>query len=192
MREPRRIAFGDAPVGQAPPGFDFVTTRDGPAGRWVVQADGPRRVLAQLDGSTDDRRFAMALVRDVSLADLRVSVRGKPVAGEVDRAVGLAWRVQSANDYYVARANALEGNVRLYRLVNGNRIKFGGVEDVSLPLDGWQHLAVEQVGARIRVDLDGRELFQAEDHTFPRAGRVGLWIKSDSQTWFDDLTIEPR
>jgi hypothetical protein len=192
MREPRRIVFDDVPIGQPPPGFDFATTRDGPAGRWLVQADGGRRVLAQLDGSTDDRRFAMALVRDVSLADLRVSVRGKPVAGEVDRAVGLAWRLQDANNYYVARANALEGNVRLYRVVNGNRIKFGGVEDVSLPLDGWQHLAVEQVGARIRVQLDGRELIVADDQTFSRAGRVGLWIKSDSQTWFDDLTIEPR
>jgi hypothetical protein len=32
-------------------------------------------------------------------------------------------------------------------------------------------------------------LFEADDDTFDSAGRVGLWTKADSVTWFDDLEV---
>jgi hypothetical protein len=189
--ETRRWTFDDGVVGEPPAGFDFVTTLGAPAGRWVIQQDGERTVLAQLDADRTDRRFAMAVARDVTFTDVRLSVRGKPVSGEIDQAVGLVWRWQDKNNYYLTRSNVLERNVRLYRVVNGNRIKFAGVENVELTTGEWHRLRVEHVGARIRVFVEDRELFAAEDRTFAGAGRVGLWIKADAVTWFDDLVAEP-
>jgi hypothetical protein len=186
----RRWTFEDDEPGAAPAGFDLVTTLDAPPGRWVIERDGEGKVLAQLDADTTDRRFAMAVARDATYTDLRLSVRGKPISGDVDQAVGLVWRWQDADNYYVARSNVLERNVRLYRVVNGNRIKFAGVENVELATGTWHTLKIEHVGARIRVFVDDRELFEAEDRTFAGAGRIGVWTKADSVTSFDDLTAE--
>jgi hypothetical protein len=97
-------------------------------------------------------------------------------------------RVRDEDNYYVARANALEGNVRLYEVVDGRRRQFAGV-DVEVPAGKWQELGLRAEGDRLTVSLDGRELFGATDRTFAEAGRVGLWTKADSLTHFDDLVI---
>jgi hypothetical protein len=48
---------------------------------------------------------------------------------------------------------------------------------------------VVAAGPRFEVFFNGNQLYAAEDHTFPQAGRIGLWTKADSVTHFDDLTI---
>jgi hypothetical protein len=50
-------------------------------------------------------------------------------------------------------------------------------------------LRVVAAGARFEVHFNGRKLFEVEDTTFTRAGRVGVWTKADSVTQFDDLTV---
>ena len=35
--------------------------------------------------------------------------------------------------------------------------------------------------------FDGKSLFTADDETFKDAGKIGLWTKADSVTYFDDL-----
>jgi hypothetical protein len=95
-------------------------------------------------------------------------------------------RVRDEDNYSVARANALEGNVRLYKVVDGRRRQFAGV-DVEVPRGRWQELGLRVEGDRLTVSLDGRELFGATDRTFAQTGRVGLWTKADSLTHFDDL-----
>jgi hypothetical protein len=122
--------------------------------------------------------------RDVALA-----VRFRPVDGRVDQAAGLVVRYRDARNYYVVRANALENNVRLYRVVDGRRIQFAGT-DTRVPRDRWQALALRAVGDRFEVSLDGRMLFAAADRTFAEAGRVGVWTKADSLTHFDALEAE--
>jgi len=144
----------------------------------------------QLDKDSTNRRFAMAVVKESSYKDVRLSVRGKPISGEVDQTVGLVWRYQDADNYYVARSNVLEKNVRLYRVVKGNRIKFAGEEEVDLKLGEWRTLKIEHQGTTIRVFLNDRMLFESQDKTFPDAGKVGLWTKADSVSFFDDLTAE--
>ncbi|MBI4617766.1 MAG: hypothetical protein HY720_29405 [Planctomycetes bacterium] len=176
--------------GQPPAGFEFSTTLAASGGEWKIVDDGGNKVLAQTDTSPTERRFAMAVVKDSVFRDLKLSVRGKAVSGDEDRAVGLVWRWRDPDNYYVARTNVLERNVRLYRVVNGNRIKFAGVEDQALAPGTWQTFAVEHRGSGIKVFLDGRLLFEAEDETFSESGKVGLWVKADSKTYFDDLTVE--
>src|SRR5262245_4641680 len=98
-----------------PAGFEFTTTKESPPGKWVVRKDGEKKVLAQLDESDASNRFAMAVAKDATFKDVALSVRGKPVSGKVDQAVGLVWRYKDPNNYYLARSNVLEENVRLYR-----------------------------------------------------------------------------
>ena len=167
--------------------FEFATTKKTPAGKWVVR-DG---ALVQTDRNATDGRFAMAILKESSYKDLTLSVRAKPVEGEVDRAAGLVWRYRDSDNYYVARSNALEKNVRLYRVVVGKRIQFAGKENVELKSGEWHTLKIAHKGAEIAVFLDGEKLFEAKDETFAEAGKIGVWIKSDSLTWFDNLKVEP-
>jgi hypothetical protein len=190
LSAPATWSFDKDELDREPAGFEFASSAETPAGTWRVVKDGENRVLAQLDAQKVNKRFATAVVKESSYKDVRASVRGKPVSGKEDQAVGLVWRWQDARNYYVVRSNVLEENVRLYRVVNGNRIKFAGKEDVKLKTGAWHTLAVEHRGSDIAVYLGDRKLFEATDETFTGAGRVGVWIKADSVTYFDDLSAE--
>jgi hypothetical protein len=161
--------------------------------RWVVLEDlsapaGPK-VIAEISGDRTSDRFPLAIMEGFEARDVAVSVRFKPVSGTVDQAAGLVVRLRDPRNYYIARANALENNVRLYRVVDGRRTQFASV-DVPVPRDRWQSLGLRVQGDRFSVSLDGRELFAATDRTFRDAGRVGLWTKADSLTHFDNLEIQ--
>jgi hypothetical protein len=146
-------------------------------------------VLAETSKDRTSDRFPLAILDGFEARDVAVSVRFKPVSGTVDQAAGLVVRLRDPRNYYIARANALEDNVRLYRVVDGRRTQFAGV-DVQVPRDRWQTLGLRVEGDRFAVALDGRELFTATDRTFADAGRVGLWTKADSLTHFDGLEVE--
>jgi hypothetical protein len=184
------VDFEERPVGGTPPSFETGLTGKGGPVRWELLRDesapnGPT-VLAETSGDATSDRFPLAILKGFEARDVAVSVRFKPVAGEVDQAAGLVVRLRDEDNYYIARANALEGNVRLYKVVDGKRRQFAGV-DVEVPNGRWQELGLRVEGDRLTVSLDGRELFGATDRTFAEAGRVGLWTKADSLTHFDDL-----
>lgn len=184
-------SFEQDTPGQPPAGFEFVTTAKAKGGKWEVRADGDAKVLAQLDDDTSVRgRFALAVVKDSSFKDLKLSVRGKPIAGKVDQVVGLVWRLKDADNYYLVRSNALEQNVVLYRVVSGKRRELMGKDYVALKTGQWQSLRVEHRGAAIKVFLGEEKIIEAEDAMFPDAGKVGVWVKADSVTHFDDLSAE--
>ena len=195
--ETRRIDFSGDTIGQPPAGFEFGrTAKAGAAGEWVVQAEGPDRYLVQTDADPTRARFPVAVVTDITAADVDLSVRFKAVSGRIDQAAGLVWRYRDEDNYYVVRANALEDNVVLYKVEKGIR--------ADLPVKGegrtygrkaevaagrWSTLRVVARGSRHEVYLNGARLFEVEDTTFTRAGKVGLWTKADSVTQFDDLTV---
>jgi hypothetical protein len=147
-----------------------------------------RKVLAQTSNDKTDYRFPLAIFEAPVSADVDVSVKFKPVAGNVDRAAGIAIRLRDRDNYYVVRANALEDNVRLYKMVGGQRSQFAGT-NVKVPSGVWQELRLKVEGSRFEVFLDGKSLYTASDSTFAAAGRVALWTKADSVTYFDDLRI---
>ena len=191
---PRAVrTFEDAAAGAPPPGFSPALTGGGGPVRWVVLEDpsspaGPK-VLAETSQDRTSDRFPLAILDGLGTRDVAVSVRFKPVSGTVDQAAGLVVRLRDPRNYYIARANALEGNVRLYRVVDGRRTQFAGV-DVRVPRERWQTLGLRVAGERFEVSLDGRTLFSATDRTFAGAGRVGLWTKADSVTHFDAFEVE--
>lgn len=189
----QRVDFEAAPLGASPPGFTVALAGGGPPPRWVVLEDasapaGPK-VLAETSRDRTDTRFPLAVLNGVSAQDAVLSVRFRAIDGRVDQAAGLMLRYRDARNYYVARANALENNVRLYRVVDGRRIQFAGM-DVPVPRDRWQTLGLRVEGERFEVMLDGRGLFSATDRAFTTAGQVGVWTKADSLTHFDELKVE--
>ena len=193
----KKIDFSGDTVGQPPKGFVFAhTAKTGNPGKWVVQQDGDNKVLAQTDPDSTGSRFPLAVLSDVSAADLDVSVRAKPISGRADQAAGLVWRYQNADNYYLVRANALENNVVVYKVENGRRtdlpVKGKGRtygQKVTVPSGQWSTLRIVAEGPLIEVHFNGAKLFEVEDTTFRQAGQVGVWTKADSVTQFDDLTV---
>jgi hypothetical protein len=196
----RTFDFGGDTVGQQPKGFVFGhTAKVGAPGTWVVQAEGTNHYLAQTNADTTNSRFPVAVVSDISTADVDLSVRFKPVSGRVDQAAGLVWRYENEDNYYLVRANALEGNVVLYKVERGRRtdlpLKGAGRtygKAAKVPAGQWSTLRVVATGPRFEVSLNGVTLYEVEDATFAAAGRVGVWTKADSVTHFDDLTVVTR
>lgn len=196
----RTLDFSADTVGQPPRGFAFGhTKKTGAPGAWLVQDDAGNKVLAQTNADRTRSRFPVAVVTDFTAADVDVSVRFKPVSGSVDQAAGLVWRYQDEDNYYVVRANALEDNVVLYKVQGGMRTDlpvkgagrtYGTPADV--PAGAWSTLRIVAAGPRFAVYYNGAKLYDVEDSTFARAGRVGVWTKADSVTQFDDLTIVTR
>lgn len=180
-------------IDRSPRGFSFVRTGSGRVGRWLVKtekdAPGGTHVVAQLDSDSTSYRFPVAVVDTVSIRDFRLTVRCKPVSGKVDQACGLVFRYRDENNYYVVRANALENNVRLYYVLNGKRQQFAGW-DGPVSNGVWHELRVDAKGDHFQIYWNGTKVMNASDRTFQEAGKVGVWTKADSITYFDDLSVQ--
>ena len=186
--------FGADAIGAAPKGWTATKTGRGDS-KWTIEDDktapSNSKVLKQSGRAT----FPLLLKDDTDIKDGFIQIKFKAVAGAEDRAGGVVWRARDANNYYVARANALEDNVVLYKTVQGVRSaldivgrKGGYGVAISVPANEWLTLRVEFKGSRFRVLYNGQRLFEVEDSTFPDAGKVGLWTKADSVTLFDEVT----
>ncbi len=181
----------DAP-GQLPAKFHTGKTGGGAPEKWAVTADptAPSKpnVVAQTSTDQTDYRFPLLIADEGSFQDLDISVKFKAVSGRVDRAGGLVLRLKDPNNYYIVRANALENNYRLYHVVNGRRSQFAGA-NLKVSSGDWHELRVEVVGNKITCYYDGEKKIEATDNTFKDAGKVGLWTKADSVTYFDNLKV---
>ncbi len=179
-------------VGKAPAGFTAALTGGGGAVRWEIKEDpgapAGKKVLAQTSADDTDYRFPLCVNDAFSARDVDVSVSFKAVSGKVDQAAGLVARYKDKDNYYITRANALENNVRLYHVVKGERRQFAGLR-TTVSSGQWHTLRLEIRGTHFKVSFDGKPLFEADDKTFSDAGKVGLWTKADSVTYFDNLSI---
>jgi hypothetical protein len=188
MAEP--ITFEGDVVGQPPSGWTCGATGRGNP-KWSVEVDKPpsggSKVLRQSGSAT----FPWCVRSDAKLADGWVEVKFKPLTGKEDQAGGLVWRWQDGDNYYVARANALENNVSLYYTERGSRKTLKYVDAPVAP-GQWHTLRVEFAGARIGVALDGKRYIDLADGHITGAGAVGVWTKADSVTAFADFAYEAR
>lgn len=179
--------FDKATVGASPAGWTCgVTGRGSP--RWQVEADATApskpNVLKQVGSGT----FPWCVKTGVSLKDGFVEVKFKPLSGREDQAGGVVWRWADGDNYYIARANALEDNVSLYYTEAGSRKTIKYV-DAPVPRDVWHTLKVVFSGADIEVILDGKSYIRVNDKHIAAAGAVGVWTKADSVTAFDDFSF---
>jgi hypothetical protein len=191
--ETNMLRFDRTTVGSPPPGFTFAKTGKGSDGEWMVVADPTAKegfAIEQTSTDTTDYRFPLAIHASLSAKNLKAEIRFKAVGGKVDRAAGIAVRVEDPDNYYIARANALENNVRFYRVVAGKRQQLG-TADLRVTSGEWHTLALDARDQRFAVSYDGAALFEVTDPTFTQAGGVALWTKSDSVTRFDVMKITP-
>jgi hypothetical protein len=176
-----------------PAQFTFSRTGEGENGKWTLVGDPTAangRAIAQVSTERTDYRFPLAIYQPYSGTDLEVSARFKPVAGAVDQAGGITVRLLTPDDYYIARANALEDNVRFYKVVKGRRQQLAGA-NLKVSANQWHTLALKAERDRFTVSFNGKVLFSTEDRTFSGAGKVALWTKADSVTYFDTISITP-
>lgn len=192
--------FDSDTADQMPARFHSALTGRGSMGEWKVirDASAPSLSNALAQVSTDDTgyRFPLAILDEGSFKDLEMSVRFKPVSGSEDQAAGIVWRYRDQDNYYIARANALENNVVLYKVENGKRtdlpLKGEGRtygKKAAVPSQQWSALRVVVTSSLFEVFLNDEKLYEVEDETFKEAGKVGLWTKADSVTYFDDLRV---
>ena len=186
--------FESDAVGAPPAGFEFGRTGRGAEGKWVVRVEkgaDKNHVLVQESADRTDYRFPVAVLQDGSYKDVVLSVRARPLSGEVDQGFGLVWRYKDVNNYYITRCNADEDNCRIYHVVAGTRRQFGG-QDIKVAKNAWHTLKLDASGDHFVVFFDGNRVFDGTDGTFKDAGKVGLWTKADSVIEFDDFTAEGR
>ena len=173
--------FEDDATGAAPKGFSPAV------GEWtVVNADGGK-VLAQ-SAKNANSVFNVVLVDDTKAKDVDISVKVKALAGESDQGGGLVWRAKDAKNYYIVRYNHKEDNFRVYKVVDGVRSQPFQNADVKHH-DGWTMVRVTMKDDHIECYVDGKKYLDVHDSTFPDAGMIGVWSKSDARSQFDDLTL---
>jgi hypothetical protein len=162
-----------------------VTGKGSPT--WEVEADTSAPSKPNVLKQSGSGEFPWCVKQSVRIADGFVEVKFKTLAGREDQAGGVLWRFKDGNNYYIARANALENNVSLYYVEKGRRITIKYV-DAPVPAHKWHMLRVEFSGRAISVVFDGKQNIRVEDDRIAGEGAVGVWTKADSVTAFDDFS----
>lgn len=191
------VTFDHDKVGRLSVPWTFGVTGDGQA-IWEIVAESSAPSSHHVLRQSGRARFAWAVRSDVRIQNGYVQVRFMPLTGREDQAAGIVWRFVDSNNYYVVRANALENNVVLYKVQNGNRVdlkpkgatRFAYGANATVPGRQWSSLRVDFAGSVFKVSLNGSQLFTVEDGTFTNTGAIGLWTKADSVTLFDDFGFE--
>jgi hypothetical protein len=179
------VHFDSDPTGAPPQGWTCGVTGQGKP-HWTVQTHPSRpngKVLLQSGSGT----FPWCVRNGTTIADGFVETRFVPISGRADQAGGVVWRWKGGDNYYVARANALENNVSLYYTERGLRKTIKYV-DAPVARNIPHTLRVEFAGDRISVVLDGTRYIDVRDEHIVGAGAVGVWTKADSVTAFTEFS----
>jgi len=180
------VKFDDAQVGQAPAGWTATRTGSGNA-KWTIEKDDTAPSKPNVLKQSGVATYPVCFKDDTNLKDGFVEVKFKSISGKEDQAGGVVWRLKDANNYYVARANALEDNVTIYDTVNGRRTERKRA-NMKVATNQWHTLRVDFQGSHFTVTFDGKKALEWDDATFKDAGKVGVWTKADSVTAFDDFS----
>jgi len=184
------VNFDDMKVGTVPPSWTATQTGSGTA-KWTVEKDNSAPSKPNVLKQSGQATFPVCFKNDTNIKDGFVEVKFKPIAGKEDQAGGVIWRLQDANNYYIARANALENNVTIYHTIKGKRTEKKRT-NMKVSSGAWHTLRVDFNGNHFTVTFDGKKALEWEDDTFQNAGKVGVWTKADSVTEFDDFTYGSR
>jgi hypothetical protein len=184
----RPANFTSAVAGEDEPGDWRV--KEVPLGEVGASSVSTREVVvAQLARNPTDEHFPLLIYDEEVYRDFTLSAQIKLVEGEVERMGGLAFRLVNPTNFYVVRLSGLGNTVRFYKVVDGVR---GPPIGVSTPVASgvWHTLKVDCQGNQIRCWFNGQEVCPAlTDNSFTM-GRIALWTKSDSVSYFRDVRID--
>ena len=179
------VNFDNAKTGEPPPGWTATQTGKGEA-KWAVVREDSAPSKPNVLKQSGEATYPVCLKNDSKIKDGFVEVKFKPVSGKEDQAGGLIWRARDANNYYIARANALEDNVCIHHTVKGRRTEKKRT-NMKVASGEWHSLRVVFSGNQFVVTFDGKKAIEWDDQTFTEPGMVGVWTKADSVTLFDDF-----
>jgi hypothetical protein len=180
------VNFDNADTGKPPSGWTATQTGTGHA-KWAVVQDKSAPTKPNVLKQSGQATYPVCLKDDTSLKDGFVEVKFKPISGREDQAGGLVWRAKDANNYYIARANALEDNVTIYHTINGRRTEKKRA-NMKVASNQGHTLRIDFRASHFTVSFNGQKALEWDDETFKAAGKVGVWTKADSVTEFDDFT----
>jgi hypothetical protein len=180
------VNFDNFQPGALPAGWTATQTGSGKA-KWSIAKDDTAPSKPNVLKQSGVATYPVCLKDDTDLKDGFVEVKFKPISGKEDQAGGLVWRARDANNYYIARANALEDNVTIYHTIKGRRTEKKRT-NMKVASNQWHTLHVDFKGSHFTVSFDGKKAIEWDDDTFKEAGKVGVWTKADSVTLFDDFS----
>jgi hypothetical protein len=190
------VNFDGFKLGQVPPGWTVLKSANGGTAGWEIRKDhtAPTQpyVFAQVSGDAKETKTPLAILDDPNTRDADISVRIKLISGREGLAGGVVWRYHDENNYYLARANANDNTVSVFRVENGRRIPILAGVRHPIPANSWSILKVSARGPRFQVFIDHRRVLDGQDRTFAAPGRVGLWTLADSTIYFDDFRVYPK
>src|SRR5438552_2825753 len=186
MAQTQTINFDNFKTGDPLSGWTATKTGSGQA-KWTIERDDTAPSKPNVLKQSGEATYPVCIKDDTNLKDGFVEVKFKSVSGKEDQAGGIIWRAKDANNYYIARANALEGNVTIYHTIKGKRTEKKRT-NMKVTSNQWHTLRVDFQGNRFTVTFDGKKAIEWDDETFKDAGKVGVWTKADSVTLFDDFT----
>ncbi|HEX2491546.1 MAG TPA: family 16 glycoside hydrolase, partial [Blastocatellia bacterium] len=136
--------------------------------------------------------FPYSVAKDIpDFQDGEISVKFKMIEGKLDKCAGILFNLKPNGDYLTVRFNGKEDNLALWTFNKGVR-KFvkKGAENMPLELNKWHEIKIAIHGTQLEGWLNGKRLL---DYTLaePVSGKVGLWSKTDSVSYFDEFTVTP-
>src|SRR6478736_1022452 len=150
------VNFDGLKAGAPPPGWTATKTGTGEP-KLTVEPDDTAPSKPNVLKQSGEATYPVCIKDDTKLKDGFVEVKFKPVAGKEDQAGGVIWRCKDADNYYVARANALEGNVTIYHTIGGKRVAFKSAK-TKVASGVWHTLRVDFQGSHFTVSFDGSKV----------------------------------
>ena len=173
-----------------------------------------------MDNAKQFAYYPVAVLKGVDdFKDGTISVKFKTVGGEADRASGILFNVKPNGDWLAVRYNDTENNVALWQFHNGLRrpVRFSDrAHKFMLDRDKWHELKMTVDGAAFSAWLDGElaleytlgsqpgpgrnnappnpDLIPANNAVLrpPVMGKVGVWAKTDTTSYFKDYVVSPK
>jgi hypothetical protein len=169
-----------------------------------------------MDNAKQFAYYPVAVLKSVdNFSNGSISMKFKTVAGESDRCSGILFNVKPNGDWLAVRYNDTENNVALWEFHNGMRrnMRFSDrAKPFMLDRNAWHELKMTVDGASFKAWLDGTpaleytlgsepqagrrgapnaDLFPANNPVIrpPVAGKIGLWSKTDSTSYFKDYVV---
>jgi hypothetical protein len=120
-----------------------------------------------------------------------IGMRFQIIDGQLDQCAGILFNLKPNGDYLTVRFNGKEDNLVLWTFNKGKRsfVKKGS-EDMPLALKKWHDMKIAIRGTKLEGYLNGKLLLE---YTLsePVSGKVGVWSKTDSVSYFDGYTVNP-
>lgn len=151
------------------------------SGTWTFE----KGVLKQ---TAKNERFPLILFEKEKFGTVDISVDFKAISGQIDASGGIVFRAVDKDNYFIVRANSLEGNYRLYTFKNGRRSEIASASVTAPKIRKFHTMRVVAKGDHIQAYLNGKLFIDHHDDSFS-SGYTGLWTKADSVTEFDNFKV---